>query len=503
MLGPTAHPYKEVGAAAIATPSTEVAPTAQQVQQINALCFTATECASKDYGGSASAFRTSPEYKCPEGQGRCIAPEPDIGLSSPLGNVTTVKGLKSYVAAAFNYLILIVATAAAVMFVWGGFRYIFGSAFTDIARAKEIMIDAAIGLFLSFAAVTILQTINPATLTLGALDVFLIKKQTIFTGLACDKIQSNKPLKFADAGVAPNLIPKTTETKYDIEVQNTLCNRKYHVEGLDLGSCTGSSCKEKGEKFTCLPCSGGLKPQDCGDRTSGFACGVDPFSGKVSWVKTVIDFNTDSMVPLLVCNAAQGGSAVTFDTVAANVKPYTDVEVKYDYYESVDTFSIESLANAIYKIGSTSYHLPITEKMIEEGNKFCEGSGSSFRGIVLGVPYLAISGVAESLATSLSTPDYLIVTKDMCGNTPQFAGYADGTRGRFASTLYQVAYFCAMKNHSSTPSLHNINNYWTVQDLENALSGTTPIHCDLAFNSTNAKDEPSKIVYPPAGCYKP
>jgi 3D (Asp-Asp-Asp) domain-containing protein len=60
------------------------------------------------------------------------------------------------------------------MVVYGGFRYLLGSAFDDIARGKEIIQDAIAGLILIFAAYLILQTINPATLNLNVLGLTTI-----------------------------------------------------------------------------------------------------------------------------------------------------------------------------------------------------------------------------------------------------------------------------------------------------------------------------------------
>ena len=101
-------------------------------------------------------------------------------LNTPIPGLTFVQGdadtessslLAQYIAAAYRYLITISATAATVMFVWGAFLYLIGSALPSIQRGKEIMQDAVVGLLLVLSTHFILRTINPATLELSALNV--------------------------------------------------------------------------------------------------------------------------------------------------------------------------------------------------------------------------------------------------------------------------------------------------------------------------------------------
>jgi hypothetical protein len=497
-LTPPGWPYTEYGAGSNRTISASE-PTASQIQQIDALCFTPAECASKTYGGSSSAFRPSTEYRCPQGKGRCVAPEPKLELSYPIGGVDTVDGYRGFVATVFKFLMSAVATVAAVAFMYGGFRYIFGSAFQSVQAGKEIMVDSIIGLLLAVGAMTILQTINPSTLDLTKLDVFLIKKQMILSQVSCTEIhvgKSDKPLKFALAGKSPNLTPKDENTKYTLEAKETRCGQKYYVEDMDLGACEGRSCADKGEGFACLPCSGGIVMEDCGGGTIGNACGIDPFSGVIHWSNVVVDQETNHIVPLIICNWSQLNPDATFENLQPNVTEYDDIEPVYDYYNSAGV--IESLINGAVVVGSSRYHLPIDNKLIQEGNRRCGGLGG-FRGIALGVPYVfsepsgLLGAAVESVKRHLTPADYLIATKANCGGSGEFSAYSDGTPAS-SETNYQFAYFCAYKLKENSP-VRKGESYWNEEELKDAISGKKPIECDLTFTKDNAKLLPAQWYF--------
>lgn len=107
-----------------------------------------------------------------------IVPIPGLNFSTQLeekGGKIPIPFFAQYISAAYRYLTGLSAIAAAVMIVWGGFRYMFGATIGSTQRGKAIMIDAVIGLLLVLGAYTILNTINPELLGLKALDVTVIK----------------------------------------------------------------------------------------------------------------------------------------------------------------------------------------------------------------------------------------------------------------------------------------------------------------------------------------
>ncbi len=89
-----------------------------------------------------------------------------LTLSQAIGGVTEVSDLPHYIALWYRYAIGLSATAAIIMVIYGGFRYLLGSAMGDVASGQQIIKDAIIGMLLVLGAYTILNTVNPNTLTL-------------------------------------------------------------------------------------------------------------------------------------------------------------------------------------------------------------------------------------------------------------------------------------------------------------------------------------------------
>lgn len=87
----------------------------------------------------------------------------------------TLPFLGQYLAGVYNYLIGISVIAAAVMVVYGGFKYILGSSFASISSGKKTITDAIIGLILVFAVYTILHVVSPATTQLTSLTIPVVQ----------------------------------------------------------------------------------------------------------------------------------------------------------------------------------------------------------------------------------------------------------------------------------------------------------------------------------------
>jgi hypothetical protein len=69
----------------------------------------------------------------------------------------------------------VTALVATVMFVYGAFQYLLGSALPQISSGKRIMQEAVIGMMLVFGTVAILRVINPELTKLPSLNVDIIK----------------------------------------------------------------------------------------------------------------------------------------------------------------------------------------------------------------------------------------------------------------------------------------------------------------------------------------
>jgi hypothetical protein len=465
-LKPSGTMVETFGAGVFGAPKTSNEPGAAELQQKSALCFTSEECAKPEYGKSTEAFRAG--QGCPSGQGRCVAPEPELTLSFPIGGVKTVQGLRNFIALIFNYLMTIAATAAAVMFVYGGFRYIVGSAAENVSRAKEIMVDAAIGLLLTLGAFTILQTVNPATLSLNRLDVFMINRQRLLSSDMRDMCGDIKPmgsdkLSFAAAGQAPNYTD-INQAKFEIEQSETECGVEYYVQGFDAKRCFGVKCKNGGG---CVQCKGG--GCKAGAAATSFECKDVAFAGAI---KHIDSRYADKVTLFVVCGDALKTTIDKQNGFANN---------------NIHTVADAELTGPDSESGTRNYSFAISEgslknKALEE----CENEGGVV-GFLLGVEYNdpGLLGMAPSI------DEVAIVGKNNCG-AGLFVGYMDGNSAPSTEWDMEAAIACAINTGSK--KLSNPSAYWSSADLKAAVGMGTdkkPLYCNFGLSSSNAPSEPA------------
>lgn len=161
-----------------------------------------SKCRTTTDGGACPKPPTSAySYAAPEGAGAAAAGSGSVPAASPpvvpdlnvqIPGLTFTGGeasqassslIAQYVAAAFRYVISIAAVAATIMFVYGAFLYLLGSAIPSIARGKDIMKDAVVGMLLVLGAHLILRTINPALINLNSIALTPIIPQDLNTVL--------------------------------------------------------------------------------------------------------------------------------------------------------------------------------------------------------------------------------------------------------------------------------------------------------------------------------
>lgn len=92
------------------------------------------------------------------------------------GEKVAIPFLAQYLAAVYNYLLGIVLITAAVMIVYGGFKYVLSSTLKGIKDGQETIKDAIIGLLIAFGIVTILQTVNPQIVSFQNLELQTVKR---------------------------------------------------------------------------------------------------------------------------------------------------------------------------------------------------------------------------------------------------------------------------------------------------------------------------------------
>jgi hypothetical protein len=465
-------------------------------QAADPLCFSQEECASAEYGGSADAFVSSPI--CPSGQGRCLAPEPQITLSSPVLGVSTVQGLKYYIVLMFRFLLSIVVITAAVMFVFGGFKYVLGATAGTIESAKETMVNATIGLVVTICATMLLNTVNPATTNLNRLDIYLMKKQLFTSGNQwCRdmKPQGDKAsIMFASAGVPSGSI-SFADAKFTVTADKTKCAQQYYPESYAGAMCDGQVCPEGG---VCLQCSGlgstlsAADAPDCSANPKGTSCVKVTMGGDITW--------TDNRYPtkillLPICNSIQPGSGATYtmDTINTNIYGSTlgiggslikaqinltpGAQGTGNYFINITDTQMKSIEDKCCGAldsagkctapgqGTRGFLLAVQYKdpfsltgqaakaaLSDRRKKIIESRGlkgvaaGAVSGALFGPPGGALAGavVGAAAAIGYSPDDMAIVAPYNCGADGQtlFPGYADGTNASTDFTDAESAIYC-------------------------------------------------------------
>jgi len=471
-----------------------------QTQFVNALCFTPDQCASPDYGGSASAFVS--DTSCPQGQGKCLAQEPAVTLSSPVLGVSSIQGFPRYVVLIFQYGLSIVVITAAVMFVYGGFKYIVGSSFGSIKSAKETMVNAAIGLFLAFGAFTILNTLNPALTSYSKLNVYLINKLEFSNVKWCsDYVPSNGgSLQFADAGTPSGSI-QYSAAQFTITQDKTQCNKSYYVKNFNGKTCDGQVCDQKGE--TCLDCAFGGCPTGT---TQKAQCVKANIAGNVTY--------SDGREP----------QALVLIGVCGNVDNPTDSNAIAGAIS--DKLDMQLSGGGGGSNGGKAFKFAGGTGDMNKLVQGCQGKGG-FRGAVFGVVYKDSGGIASgavqgasqgsSIASSIggavsgaasniiTINDVAIVGKPNCGSGV-FSAYADGTASSFDFTDMKTAIYCGARLQpgskglvlKGTTTFSNAATFFTQEDLQQAFTGDKPIQCNFSLNNNNAPSDPGTTLM--SGC---
>lgn len=229
----------------------------RKYQNINSFCFTELECSQKSYPGAWVSGNGCPS-KGNIAQGYCKAPEPEYKLQYPIGNVSTINGLRNFISLIFNYGMGLILIVSALFFVYGGLRYIFSAVADDVQVAKTLMVDSAVGLALGLGAYAILANVNFNTLSLRGFDVYMINTLSFYDTLYCNDVKpapGKSEAMFQDAGTPVAPYDLNISKGYTIKLADTKCGQEYFIEGGDsLSVCAGTDCGGKG---VCLNCAAG------------------------------------------------------------------------------------------------------------------------------------------------------------------------------------------------------------------------------------------------------
>lgn len=525
---------------------------ATSVSEVNALCFTQDQCSAPGYDGSVDRF--VPGQGCPQGQGNCLAPEPKLDLSSPILGQTSVTGIRSYILLGFRYLLNIVLVVTVIMFIYAGLKYIFGSSFADIQSAKDTMMNATIGLLLTFGAVLLLRTVNPATTRFDTLRIYLINKQEFTLATWCNVLQpqGGKERKFADAGKPPGSIPFSADpTKFTVGGQETKCGQTYYVQGTTGQTCGGLSCAET-KGTACLTCVNTKMSSECERVPPGTnACVKTIFGGTIEWKHAKwpqylwllpvckgiqppenfakIDDNVKNRIVATLTKTAEAESGTGSYSFAFSDAHLSDWEAQCEgkgllgvllagLYK--DAMSKERAAENLKNI--KSFYKGLKAGAVAGGTSGAVGGAvvgptGSIGGAVVGA---ITGGISGGIATQYSPDDIFVAARFNClpknVGKLMYAGYADGAFGRDLPDI-KTAIYCgwSVKPFDSSIRAEYLTKhdtgvfdvwgdedrqaYWTVEELKAAINGSKPISCSLVLNAVLAPTDPGTNVM---GCCK-
>lgn len=510
----------------------------------NGLCFLPSECA--EVGGT---FEPNLD-ECGATQGKCIAPEPTIRLSSSILGRVTSTGIRDFVSIALKYLLIAGMIAAVVMFVYAGFQYILASSFMQVGNAKETMVNATVGLLILFGAVTLLNTVNPQLTVFNRIKVYMVNKSLFSKAEWCSQFVSptgSGELKFADAGDPAGTV-KYRDATFDKVLNDTKCGSKYYPQQYSGAFCAGRKCDTAG--YACVSCKGNFP--ECNGNTLGQACVQAAMAGVLSWSQYAAPIEVHL---LAVCGGAQGATSLSVveNNVPKTVKGllvnatkdekgtagyvFTSQLGDYQAAQAACNGQFRGFVMGIQYLDSCDSFRAILKK-VEKASATAAVGGAAAGGFIGSVGLLAggvgatagipaafggaavggSAGYAAGQVQCLSNAnDVLIVTKRDCGNGggKYFSGYADGSRTSAVETDMKRALYCGWRrlpgvderNQPSSGDTHvfdynsdpGLNPYWTMEEIQAAANGQRdPITCDLGLNFENASPDPEANYY--RGC---
>ncbi|MFA6161350.1 MAG: hypothetical protein WC766_04210 [Patescibacteria group bacterium] len=425
-----------------------ISRTARKYQNINSFCFTEIECINASGVGAWKQNGVCPS-KGNTPQGYCVAPKPEYELQYPIGGVKTIAGLKNFITLIFNYGMSIIIIVAAVLFVYGGLRYMVAAVSNDVQVGKTIMIDAAMGLLMGLGAYAILANVNFNTVNLRDFDVYMINKLSFFDNLYCDAVTpapGKSAVMFQDAGTP--FVPKELDiTKgYTLTLKDTKCGEEYFVEGSDsLSVCAGTSCG----KGACLNCASGSN--DCrSDSDKEHVCVDANIAGNVivgggqNWVKA--DWKNIKIEPVIFCDK---GASQDFKELSS--APITDKKITQNIVSG--------------RVGAYAVELNLED--IKSFMNSCSGKS----GLLLEYHF----DTGGLMGLSLGGSWYTYISKD-CAVNPKGDFFSLRV---FSGNLFSSSAFSNMSQDNRTKYL---SGAWTLDEI--LATDKTPIVCQIKYDAS-------------------
>ncbi len=153
-------------------------------------CFTQEQCENKetDFGYNGD-WDAGPNPNCPATYRYCFnkSGTEEIELGVPIGDITTVKDLETYLSKVFSWMLSAAVVITIVFVMIGGIQYALGGLAKDqIDKGKKRIQNGVIGLVLLFTSAMIVQTVNPQLLKLNVPKLPMVKTIVLANGISCN-----------------------------------------------------------------------------------------------------------------------------------------------------------------------------------------------------------------------------------------------------------------------------------------------------------------------------
>lgn len=436
---------------------------------INAFCHTQEECSKVAGVGNWVSGQGCPK-KGNTVQGYCMSPDPDYELQYPIGGVTTINGLKNFIGLIFNYGMGAIIIAAALLFMYGGFRYMFSAVANDIQTAKTIMVDSLAGLALGLGAYAILANINVNTTILRSYKVPMINRIAFINVLYCkdvNPLEGKSEVLFQDAGPPNNPINYDVKKGFTKKVKETECGREYFMDGGDsLSVCRGTQCPKPEE--TCMSCISGPAVPGCNSTSQHEYKCVD--GSKLQIVGKV-------------------NATVTPEDVSARLYCVKEQSGKYIIKDSDDISGDAPIKTTVSSAGASSGYIggylinDIKEADVLDFDKKCKSDG--------GVTKMALRAAFSSGAFSANVNH--IISKNNCGkDLRSIITLVDGSMTAYSTAGFNCiigtrSYFTTFANamdiiaNTKSSAFKNsyVDNTWGVDEILEVARHKKVIQCSF------------------------
>lgn len=228
------------------------------------ICWTEKDCVT----ARETIFGIPPEeskkgfypnlYPCvKEGWGKCL-PAGATKTSISFGGKTEFANIGDYIVEVYNYALRIAAILAVIMIIIAGVQYVTSGGNSEmISSAKKRITGALIGLFIAYTSYFILNSINPALVSLRLPQIYMIRsvantaefcvdlpKETFLAPVpdnisATDRLDATK-MKTAFSSMTD--FPVAAESLKVSDKDN--CGKMYFVKNSPALSCYDDYCKD-------------------------------------------------------------------------------------------------------------------------------------------------------------------------------------------------------------------------------------------------------------------